>query len=116
MAKDLNKDLAYKIAEELQNEFAQVHLTGNLMNTIEVKATENGATVEIPAQLYDIDRFLETGEIVHDKGDGSYASQIDTTGGWSGKHTNYVDRCIKRAINRWKAENGLEVKEETKNE
>lgn len=111
MAKDLNKDLAYKIAEELQNEFAEIHLSGNLLNSIVVKSTENGAVVEIPAQMYDLDLYFETGQIVHNQGDVSYASLVDTTGGFSRKHTNYVERCIRRAINRWKTENGLQIKE-----
>lgn len=111
MTKDLNKDLAYKIAEELQNEFAEIHLSGNLLNSIVVKSTENGAVVEIPAQMYDLDLYFETGQIVHNQGDVSYASLVNTTGGFSRKHTNYVERCIKRAINRWKIENSLYIKE-----
>lgn len=33
---------------------------------------------------------------------GSYADEVDKSGGFSHKHTDYVENCIRRAINKWK--------------
>lgn len=33
---------------------------------------------------------------------GSYAEEVDQTGGFSGTHKDYVERCIKKGIEEWK--------------
>lgn len=35
---------------------------------------------------------------------GSYAEEVDITGGFSKSHQNYVERCIKKGIERWKSQ------------
>ena len=93
--------LALLIKEEIEKEFAFVHLSGNLADTIEIRQTAKGIEVEIPARKYDIAKYLKTGEISYYDGDESYASQVDESGGFSGLHYGYIDRCIAQAIRRF---------------
>ena len=34
---------------------------------------------------------------------GSYAEEVDKTGGFSGEHKDYVERCIRKGIEKWKS-------------
>lgn len=102
-------NLAEMIRNEIENEFSMIHFSGNLKDTIMIEETENGYDVVIPAQLYDLGYFAEHGIIVYDRA-GSYASQVDKTGGFSGKHKNYVEECIQRAIDKWMAKNQIDGK------
>lgn len=111
MSSDMaKKRLAEIICEELQKEFEWIHFSGNLVATLKIEQTNNGWSVEIPAQMYDFAEFRENKTIVHNKGTGSYASAIDKTGGFSKKHKGYLDRCIKDAITRWMNENRMQGK------
>ena len=96
--------LAQLIKQEIRDEFAVFHLSGNLADTVEVKRTENGWSVEIPARIYDIHKWRETGMIVYLDESSSYAGDVDTYGGFSGMHVGFIDRCIKNAIQRLKNE------------
>ena len=118
--KDL-EELAQIILEKLQEEFEVKHLSGNLMNTIEVQNYDDKIEIIIPAQVYDMLLFKNKGVIVH-KGNGSYASQIDEEGSEilvnggegengfkkvkTGNHKGYVDRIIKEAVNDWVGRQG----------
>lgn len=87
-----------KIVEEIKKDFATIHLSGNLMETItSYKLSENEAIIEIPAPRYDIDTFLRTQTIVY-TGDGSYAEEVNEMGGFSKTHKGYVERAIMLAI------------------
>lgn len=103
-------DLARKIEANLKKEFELVHLSGNLMNTIQIIPSENGFYVDIPADMYDLQTWFDKGVIVY-TGDGSYAEEVNKVGGFSKTHTGYVEYAIKTAINEFLKEKGLKVKE-----
>lgn len=109
MTPNLHK-LAEKIREYIKKDFEEIHLSRNLMDTIVVYATENGFSVDIPAELYDIDKYLNEGVVVY-TGGGSYAQEVNQTGGWSGEHEHYVEYSIKKAIFDWVTENEYKIKE-----
>lgn len=96
--------LSVYIAEELQRGFRDVFLSGNLRDTIWVEQVGETFQVHVPAVCYNIPIFLKTGVVIYDQGDKSYAKQVDITGGWSGKHKNYVENAIQNALTRWMAE------------
>ena len=102
-------DLAKKIEENLKKEFELVHLSGNLMDTIEIIPSENGFYVDIPAEIYDIQNWYNNGLIVY-TGDGSYAEEVDVQGGFSGKHKEYIERAILESIREWLVENELRAR------
>lgn len=108
MEKDKNEELARLIVEEIKMQFKITHFTYNLANTLKIYKNEKGNwCVEIPAEMYNFDIYRKKGIIVK-WGDGSYASKIDETGGFSGKHKNYIDKCINRAIILWMNMNNIE--------
>ena len=92
--------LADLIDEGIQADFMQIHLSRNLMETIKIAVTPTGFEVIIPAEMYDIDKWLKQKVIVY-KGTGSYADDVDISGGWSGAHKGYIDNAINSAIYRW---------------
>lgn len=76
---DLNLSLAKCIKRALDKEFEVVHLSGNLLKTIKLIPSANGVSVEIPAEIYDLDLYQKEGIIAYN-GQGSYASSIDLEG------------------------------------
>lgn len=94
------KQLAVFIADAIRDEFETVHFSGNLAATIKVYQNNGNWCVEIPAEVYDVVYYMKNKRVVHTE-DKSYASEVDKTGGFSGKHKDYVDRCIKKAIYKW---------------
>ena len=46
--------------------------------------------------------FSKTGKIVYTY-NGSYASQVDVTGGFSKEHKDYINRCIDKSVREWLA-------------
>lgn len=104
---EMKKRLLLLIKEEIDNEFFNVHLSGNLSRTITIDNSNGGLTLTIPAQIYDITQYKKKGVIIY-KGSGSYANEVDNTGGFSGKHKGYVDKAIDKAINRWMAEYNMQ--------
>lgn len=98
--------LAQKIEDNIRKNFETVHLSGNLMNTINITMSETGFAVEIPAEMYDIEKYLNEKVIVY-TGEGSYAQKVNISGGISGKHINYVEYAITDAIYEWIKENNL---------
>lgn len=103
----LAEKLATNIKLEIQNEFAEVHFSENLVKTIKVYKSKNGQwCIEIPAQVYNLKLYKKEHVIVYEGAD-SYAQKIDKTGGFSRKHKNYVEKCIERAINKTLKENNV---------
>jgi isopentenyl phosphate kinase len=103
------QELARLIKTSIQNGFEVVHLSKNLMDTIEIDLTAEGFLLTIPAEMYDIQKFRDKGVIVY-SGVGSYAQEVDVTGGFSGKHKNYVENAIQEAIIFWLNKLGLSGK------
>lgn len=97
---ELVKELALWIQANIQQEFADVHLSKNLMNTITIEKTDKGYRLTIPAQKYDIDKYRKEKVIIY-TGKGSYADEVDIVGGFSRKHKGYVDESIDLAIALW---------------
>lgn len=99
-------ELAKLIHRELVEEFSTIYLSGNLRDTIKVSYDGKTATVEIPAEMYDLKLFKEEGAIVY-TGKGSYAEAVNQKGGFSKSHKNYVERAIELAIFTWMKNNGI---------
>lgn len=102
-------ELAKLIHRELVDEFSTIYLSGNLRDTIKVSYDGKTATVEIPAEMYDLKLFKEEGAIIY-TGQGSYAEAVNKKGGFSKSHTNYVERAIELAIFTWMKNNGIKGK------
>lgn len=101
-----SKLLADIIVKNIREEFQEKHLSGNLADTIRVEKYNGsdgiGYDVVIPAETYDIKEFSKTGKIVYTY-NGSYASQVDVTGGFSKEHKDYINRCIDKSVREWLA-------------
>lgn len=95
--------LAEKIKENIRKEFKEIHLSGSLMDTIRVEKILSGFNVEIPAEIYDLNKYRSEGVVIY-TGQGSYAQAVDVGGGFSGMHKNYVLNAIMDAIEDWKKE------------
>lgn len=109
MEQILLQKLAEKIKEKIRNDFKEVHLSQNLMNTISVSSTPTGFLVDIPAEIYDLAKYYKEGVIIY-TGAGSYAEDVDINGGFSGKHKDYIERAILESVSEWVAENELRSK------
>ncbi len=106
----LKESLARTIAQQFRGEFDKVHLSGHLRDSIVVRKIDGGWQVRIPPKMYDIGYWRKSGVLLYNKGNKSYASQVDVTGGFSGVHANYVERCINEGIIMWAAQNGIKIK------
>lgn len=102
-------DLTNKINNKLKENFMKIHLSQNLMNTIEIHKTTYGYEIEIPAEMYDIERYIREGVIVY-TGEGSYANEVNKTGGFSTHHKNYVEKAILEGISEWITQNKINAK------
>lgn len=114
--------LAELIREAIGTNFEYVHLSGNLVNTIEIyqdfyyyideKTGElvrfDKVIIDVIAPRYSISTYLRTGAIVY-TGKGSYASTVDKHGGFTGKHKNYAENAISLAVSAWLREYNLEA-------
>ena len=111
MAIDLQEklQLANKIVEKIMQDFQLVHLSTNLMSTIEVRVVGNNVEIEIPANIYDVEKYLNEGVLIF-TGEGSYASDVDTYGGFSGKHKDYLERSAREGAQEYFRIKGKEVK------
>ena len=103
---EMKKKLALLIQEKIKQDFESVHLTGNLMNSIHIEQSGDSILINVDAPTYDISRFKKEGVIVYN-GLGSYAQEVDDTGGFSGKHKDYIERAINDAINDWMSFYGI---------
>lgn len=102
-------DLTNKINSKLKDNFAKIHLSRNLIDTIEIRRTNYGYEIEIPAEIYDIRRYIDEGIVVY-TGEGSYANEVNKTGGFSKFHKNYVEKAIFEGIAEWINENKINVR------
>lgn len=109
MEQILLQKLAEKIKEKIRNDFKEVHLSQNLMNTISISSTPTGFLIDIPAEIYDLAKYYKEGVIIY-TGAGSYAEDVDINGGFSGKHKDYIERAILESVSEWIAENELRSK------
>lgn len=109
MEQILLQKLAEKIKEKIRNDFKDVHLSQNLMNTISISSTPTGFLIDIPAEIYDLAKYYKEGVIIY-TGAGSYAEDVDINGGFSGKHKDYIERAILESVSEWVAENELRSK------
>ena len=104
---------AESIVEAIKEEFAIKHLSGNLVETIKVVATEKGIEIDIPAETYNMLKYQQDGVIVHTN-HGSYASRLNETGSEfyvypnegtrkgarlikPHNHIGFIDRCVDKA-------------------
>lgn len=101
---DQLRALADLIAANVRANFEEIHLSGNLMDTIEVGKDFGYYMVRIPAVRYDLAKYRATHAIVYTPEKGSYADEVDSRGGFSGRHVDYVDLSIKRALYQWLAD------------
>ena len=109
--------LATAITRELEDEFSEIYLTHNLVDTIEVRTIGEDIEIEIPAVMYDVAFWKKKGVLVYNQLKASYASEVDETGGFSHRHTNFIERAIDKAISQWISELSVdcEVKEGEEN-
>lgn len=105
------------IVKNLQEEFREKKLSGNLINTIQIEISADEVKIHIPAKTYDMLLFQAKGVVVHD-GRGSYASKLDTTGSEfyiyptmqkrgsflikPHNHIGYIERIINKSIREWR--------------
>ena len=109
MSNKSKQRLARMIADKVREDFLEVHLSGNLMNTISTYHDGAGDfVVSVPALKYDLDLYRKKGVTVTLPGKGSYASEVDKSGGFSGKHKNYAERAVFSGIEEWMAKCGFE--------
>lgn len=118
------QDLANLIVKYLQAEFEEKHLSGNLVNTIEVNYLNGAIQVHIPAKTYNMLMYQMKGVVIHTS-HGSYASKIDKEGsefyvypqgGRKGSklikphnHKGYVEDVIDQAVSSWLALKGIKA-------
>lgn len=106
----LKESLARILAEEFSEEFRAVHLSGQLLKSIKVsKDDADNYMVRIPPQIYDI-AFYRRYKVIKNISTDSYALDVNLTGGFSGLHKDYVQKCLSRAIMRWAAQNNVKIK------
>lgn len=119
MVSDLElQQLAEIIVQKIKEEFEHKHLSRNLMNTVQIIATDDSIKVEIPAKTYNM-LLYQTKKVVVHNGKGSYASKLDTDGSQffvypkgtrkgsyriaPHNHEGFVDSVIELAVSEWLA-------------
>lgn len=114
MNKQMCLSLANEINKSIRNEFETLHLTGNLMDTVEVGSGKDGSVyVYIPARIYDMVKYFYNHVMIYTSG--SYASELDTNGSKIfkkvlGNHTGYLSKCINEGVTSWAQKNNLNIK------
>lgn len=89
------EEIANGIVNEVQREFAKIHLTGNLAATTTVtRVNSTHVKVFIPAVRYNLAAFKKLGVIEYQPEKGSYASTVSRTGGYSKTHKKYVTYAV----------------------
>lgn len=99
-------ELAKCIEEAFKEEFRIYNYSGNLINTMSVNVVDDNVTIDIPAQTYDMLEY-KMKKIIKYTNKGSYAEQVNKTGGFSGMHVGFIERCIEKGIQKWLDQNGL---------
>jgi len=120
--KDLSKLFAELLVKNIKDEFKLKHVSMQLADTIVVYETDKGYNVEIPADKYDIWKFLYEGVVIPTN-NGSYANTVDIYKNLkvpqphTNTHKNYVSRCIEKTLkefpdvvkNNYRGQTNLEV-------
>lgn len=101
-------ELAQLVEHFIKWNFQTAYQSGNLRDTTYIAPNSNGYSINVPAQRYDENIWRERKAIVYTH-NGSYAQQVDYTGGYSGKHIEYVEIAINLAIQQWANENGYDI-------
>lgn len=106
--------LAQAIVTELEKEFEEIYLSGNLVNTIQINANGENLEIEIPATVYDMALWKRKHVIVYKNLNESYATEVEEKGGFSHRHINFVEKAVSKAISKWTKEinKKCEIKEE----
>lgn len=79
LSKEDLRRLAMLIEQKIREEFDGKHLSGNILNTLEIIEGEDSFQIVIPARIYNFYEFSKRGVVVP-RGSGSYASRLDTKG------------------------------------
>lgn len=110
-------NLAFRLATQIMNnirqEFANKHLSMNLVNTMTLEMTNDGCVIRIPAQVYNMGQYLKQGTIIY-TGTGSYAEALDIEGSYVlgrkiGNHIGWIGRVVNQAVSTWTKTQDLEV-------
>ena len=104
------QELAEFIVREFEEEFRYVYFTHQLVDSIHVNTFNNIVEIEINPQIYDVYAAKKYGVIKPGKIPGSYASDVDISGGFSGKHKGYIERCINKGVQKWLQYKNLQAK------
>lgn len=86
--------IANNLKRKIAKDFSKVYLTHNLVDTMNVELKDDGAVVHIPAVRYDFKEWNKNKAVVPHQEWGSYAEQVNVSGGFSGYHKNYIDLAI----------------------
>ena len=107
-------ELADMIIAEIQDEFKDKYISHNLINTIKVDYLQGQIVIDIPALKYDINEFTKTGKIIYkpDEYGNSYDELLETTGGFSKTHKDYLRKRVNKAIKMWQEKNQLTLKKQ----
>lgn len=96
------KNLADEIVRLIKADFKTLHLSHNLVDTMTVSEDDEKIVIHIPAQIYDMYKFLKDKVIIY-TGWGSYANQLEEEGSkifkrQIGNHKKYISASIDGAI------------------
>ena len=113
--------LAQILVKNIQEEFEIKHMSGNLVNTIELIAEKDSVKIIIPAQTYNMLLYQTKGVVVHTNR-GSYASKLDTQGSEfyiypygtrkgsfkvsPHNHVGFVEQVIEKSLSEWASQRG----------
>jgi hypothetical protein len=101
ITRNMKLTLTNMIVEDLKNNFKEIYVTHNLIDTITVDILGSGnIKISIPAKIYDAKLWRDEKMIAY-TGQGSYAQEVNVIGGYSGKHKNYIEEAIKKSIVKW---------------
>lgn len=98
-------ELANCIADAIRKEFKDIHFSYNLVKTMKIEVNGNDVSIDIPAMKFNLKQYRLKG-IIKYYYRGSYANLINYTGGFSGTHKDYTQRCIEEGISKWLAQKG----------
>lgn len=101
ITQNMKTALAVLIIKNIEINFMKKHITKNLVNTIKINQKKNGdLEIDIPAKIYDLSLWNSKKTVVY-TGQGSYANLVNTTGGFSRTHKDYIEIAIDKAISEW---------------
>lgn len=105
--------LGQEIIKDIRQEFADKHLSMNLVNTMQFHVDPTGVVIKIPAQVYDQGIFIKQGAVVYTS-NASYADALDKEGSYVlgrhiGNHVGWVNKCVEKGVMRWIKDKDLGV-------